>query len=74
MIVSKRHERLCRALAMENLWNIGFPTEHIMDRVDESWPGYLSESKSLIKLINSIADVELDGQTTKAAIERWSKE
>ena len=62
---------MCRAMVWVELFYIGFPKNRIMDRVNEAWPGHLAKVKDIIKLQNLVFDHELDGETTKEAMESW---
>ena len=69
--VSKKHEKLSRALAQTNLLAIGFPSERIQERVDESWMVYLDQAKAIQLAIDCTLDNELTGFTSLEEIAKW---
>lgn len=71
--ISKKLERLCRALAYRHLYQIRFPKNKACYRVDESWPTYLPEAKNLNLAMNLIEDWELDGVYDEDDVEGWSR-
>lgn len=71
--ISKKLERLCRAMAMAHLYHINFPTDRCHERVDESWPGYLPEARDLNLFMLLIQDWQLKGEYTEADMEKWGK-
>lgn len=70
--VTKKDERLARALLTMRLLATGFPHEIIMERVNEGWPGELESAKGINKMSNSIKDYELDLMTFQTDIDKWS--
>lgn len=69
--VSKKDERLARALHTVNLLNINFPYDKIKEKVDTCWPGLLDVAKDINKIINSIEDYELDSITWQDDIDKY---
>jgi hypothetical protein len=69
--VSKKIEKMCRAMAIDNLLSINFPPDLIDKKVEESWPAYFNTTKNILKIIKTINNGELKGETT---IEEINKE
>ena len=71
MKISKKAEKLARALIAVDLFYIGFPEERVQSRIDEAWSGQLPQAQDVICAMNNIEDFELDGETTQEEIDMW---
>ena len=69
--VSKKDERLARALHTIDLIYIGFPYEEITEKVNTCWPGLLNKAKEINKIINSIENYELASMTWQSEIDKY---
>jgi len=45
--VTKKDERLARALLTLDLLNINFPQDRIQEKIDTCWPGLLNNAKTI---------------------------
>jgi hypothetical protein len=70
--VSKKDERMARALAYFRLTSIGFPEDATHERVDVSWMTELEKAKILNKWASTLPDDDLVGSTTQSEIDAWS--
>ena len=73
MKVNRKLETMCRGMALANLTSIGFPSDKIINKINESWHGYYHQAKHLINCIKSVSEGSFDGETTKEKIETWTK-
>lgn len=70
--VSKRIERLARALCNLSLKKNGYPDNRLHDRVDESWMVFVEDAEHINNIINWTGDALLTGYYTDNELTRWN--
>lgn len=78
MKVSKRIERLARAIHLHNLHKSGFVGalgyDRAFDKVDECWGYFIDEAKDINENMNMFKDFMLDGEWEGATSHNYEYE
>jgi hypothetical protein len=71
--VTKKVERMARAMCLRNLIDIGHDMDFADERTDEYWMAYVPDAESLNRYMNAIHDTELVGCFTQEEFEESTR-